>query len=329
MTFHPCYLGGGFGRRSMSDYVVEAVHLSRAVRRPVKLIWTREDDVQYGAFRPQSLQRMTGGVDADGDLTAWTHCVVGDGGGLLSSGIGIPHYDIPNQRIESRGVRHGVRTKHWRSVGHGPQQVRHRGLHRRRRPRRIHRPLPVPAHAPAGRAARRGRPRRGRRDGRLGRESAERTRAGGSPSRNEAGSLAAGVAEISVDETSGRIRVHRFWCAVDGGIIVQPDNARAQLEGGIVTGLSSALFERVTVRDGRVEQSNYHDYSILRMSDMPEIDVRFIPSHEPPMGLGESGTPLGAARGRERLRGPDGTAASAHAVFPGARAGGAGGVSGP
>ncbi len=103
VTFHPCYLGGGFGRRSMSDYVVEAVHLSRAVRRPVKLIWTREDDVQYGAFRPQSLQRMTGGVDADGDLTAWTHCVVGDGGGLLSSGIEIPHYGVPNQHIESRG----------------------------------------------------------------------------------------------------------------------------------------------------------------------------------------------------------------------------------
>ena len=293
VTFHPCYLGGGFGRRSMSDYVVEAVHLSRAVRRPVKLIWTREDDVQYGAFRPQSLQRMTGGVDADGDLTAWTHCVVGDGGGLLSSGIEIPHYAVPNQRIESRGISHGVRTKHWRSVGHGPNKFAIEAFiddiargesidpYRFRRTLLRDAPRAVAVLDEVAEMAGWG-------------ESPPSGRARGIAFAERSGSLAAGVAEISVDETSGRIRVHRFWCAVDGGIIVQPDNARAQIEGGIVTGLSSALFERVTVREGRVEQSNYHDYSILRMSDMPEIDVRFIPSREPPMGLGESGTPLAA-----------------------------------
>ena len=293
VTFHPCYLGGGLGRRTMNDYIVEAVHLSREVRRPVKLMWTREDDLQYGAFRPMSLQRLTAGVDANGNLTAWTHTVVGDGRGLLASGIGIQYYDIPNQRMEMRGATHGVRTKHWRAVGHGPNKFAIEGFIddiargesidpvelRRTLLRDSPRAVAVLDEAaemagwggdlPSGRAQ--------------GIAFVERS-----------GSLAAGVAEISVDEESGRIRVHRFWCAVDGGIIVQPLNARAQIEGGIVNGLSSALFERVTLRDGRVEQSNFNDYSILRMSDMPDIDVRFIPSGEPPMGLGEPGVPVAA-----------------------------------
>ena len=293
VTFHPCYLGGGLGRRTMADYIVEAVQLSRSVRRPVKLIWTREDDLQYGAFRPMSLQRLTGGVDAAGGLTAWTHTVVGDGRGLLASGVSIPYYDIPNQRIEMRGDSHGVRTKHWRAVGHGPNKfaieafiddiARGEGIDpvelRRKLLRGIPRAVAVldevaemadwDGEPPAGRAR--------------GVAFVERS-----------GTLAAGVAEISLDEESGSIRVHRFWCAADGGIVVQPRNARAQIEGGIVNGLSTALFERLTVRDGRVEQSNFHDYSILRMSDMPDIEVRFLPSDEPPMGLGEPGVPVAA-----------------------------------
>jgi isoquinoline 1-oxidoreductase beta subunit len=106
------------------------------------------------------------------------------------------------------------------------------------------------------------------------------------------GSLAAGVAEISVGRETGKIRVHKFWCAVDGGIIIQPNNAEAQIEGGLVTGLSSVLFERITLKDGKVEQSNYNDYHVLRMSDMPEVEVRFIESFESPEGLGEPSTPL-------------------------------------
>ena len=198
-----------------------------------------------------------------------------------------------NQRIESRGVRHGVRTKHWRAVGHGPNMFAIEAFiddvargesidpYQFRRTLLRDAPRAVAVLDEVAEMAGWG-------------ESPPSGRARGIAFAERSGSLAAGVAEISVDETSGRIRVHRFWCAVDGGIIVQPDNARAQIEGGIVTGLSSALFERVTVRDGRVEQSNFHDYSILRMSDMPEIDVRFISSREPPMGLGEAGTPLAA-----------------------------------
>ncbi len=293
VAFHPCYLGGGLGRRTMADYIVEAVQLSRSVRRPVKLIWTREDDLQYGAFRPMSLQRLTAGVDDNGNPVAWTHTVVGDGRGLLASGISIQYYDIPNQRIEMRGASHGVRTKHWRAVGHGPNKfaieafvddiARGEGID----PVELRRTLlggsPRAVAVLDEVAAMSG----------WGDEPPS-GRARGVAFVERSGTLAAGVAEVSVDETSGRIRVHRFWCAADGGTIVQPRNARAQIEGGIVNGLSTALFERLTLRDGRVEQSNFHDYPILRMSDMPEIDVRLLPSRELPMGMGEPGVPVAA-----------------------------------
>ena len=99
----------------MSDFIVEAADLSKAVRNPVKLIWSREDDIQYGAFRPMCLQRLDAGMDADGNLIAWQHSIIGDGRRLLSSGAKIPYYDIPNQHIEIIGLNHGVRLKHWRA----------------------------------------------------------------------------------------------------------------------------------------------------------------------------------------------------------------------
>ncbi len=291
VTLHPCYLGGGFGRRSNSDYVVEAVHLSKAIRRPVKLIWTRQDDLQYGQYRPMNLQRLEAGVDEEGMIKAWTHCIVGDGGGLLTSGAENEFYDIPNQAIELCSVDTGVRLKHWRAVGHGfnkyaieafideiatdwsidPYEYRRRLMRNAPRARAV-------LDAVAEMSDWGGTPPEGR--------------ARGMAFGERSGSLAAGVAEISLDRQTGKIRVHRFWCAVDGGIIVQPDNAEAQIEGGIVTGLSSVLFERVTLKDGKVQQSNYDDYPILRMSDMPEVEVRFIESYENPEGLGEPGVPV-------------------------------------
>ena len=119
VTLHPCYLGGGFGRRSDNDWVIEATQLAAAIRKPVKLIWSREDDLQYGKFRPMCLQRLEAGVDDDGSLTSWSHCAVGDGASLISTGVQIPFYDVPNQNIERCTVSHGVRLKHWRAVGHG------------------------------------------------------------------------------------------------------------------------------------------------------------------------------------------------------------------
>ena len=294
VILHPCYLGGGFGRRSTSDYVLEAVHLSKAVKRPVKLIWTREDDLQYGMYRPMNLQRLEAGVDDEGNIVAWTHCVVGDGGGLLTSGIRNEFYDLPNQSIELCSVGTGLRLKHWRAVGHGfnkfaieafiddiardlsndPYEYRRRLMHEHPRALAV---LDAVAEMSDWSGV-----------------SLE-GRAKGIAFGERSGALAAGVAEISVDASSGKIRVHRFWCAVDAGIIIQPDNAVAQIEGGLAYGLSSALYERITIKDGVAEQSNYHDYPVFRMSDMPEVFVEFVESTEKPEGLGEASTPLAGA----------------------------------
>ena len=118
VDFHQCYMGGGFGRRSLGDYAAECALIAKEVRRPVKLIWTREEDIAQGMFRPQSFQCLEAATDASGKVTGWKHCVVGDGEFLLITGIKIPYYGVPNQYIERRGVSHGIKLKHWRAVGH-------------------------------------------------------------------------------------------------------------------------------------------------------------------------------------------------------------------
>src|SRR5256886_17082305 len=123
VTFHQCYMGGGFGRRSIGDYAAECARIAKAVGRPVKLIWTREEDIAQGMFRPQSFQCLEAATDASGKVTGWKHCVVGDGGVLLHTGIKPLYYDIPNQHIERRGVSHGIRLKHWRAGGRALKTV--------------------------------------------------------------------------------------------------------------------------------------------------------------------------------------------------------------
>ena len=291
VTLHQCYMGGGFGRRSLGDYAAEAARIAREVKRPVKLVWTRDEDMQHGMFRPQSFQCLEAAQDKDGKVTGWSHCVVGDGGVLLQTGIRPHYYQIPNQHIESRGTPHGVRLKHWRAVGHVfnvfaiesfvDQMAADAGMDPIRF--RLERMSPTPkaravfekvaamsdwtAPRPQGRA--------------LGVSVSERS-----------GSLGAGVAEVSIDRASGKIRVHRTWLAVDGGTVVQPEMARANVESGILYGLSSVLHERLTIKQGAVQQSNFHDYHLLRMSDIPEsMEVAFVERDTPPTGLGEIGNP--------------------------------------
>jgi len=296
VTFHQCYMGGGFGRRSLGDYAAEAARIAREARRPVKLVWTREEDMAHGMFRPQSFQCLEAALDKDGKVAGWQHCVVGDGGAaLLATGIRIPYYEVPNQHIEARVVPHGVRLKHWRAVGHvfnvfaiesfvdemaadqsmDPVDFRFQRMSITPRARAVFEKAVQmsdwKAPRPAGRA--------------LGISISERSR-----------SLGAGVAEISLDRATGRIRVHKVWVAVDGGLVVQPDAAKANVESGIVYGLSSVLHERITVKDGVVEQSNFHDYHVERMSDMPdEMHVEFVDRDAAPSGLGEIGNPWVAA----------------------------------
>ena len=293
---HQCYMGGGFGRRSIGDYASEAALVAREIKKPVKLLWTREEDVGNGMFRPQSFQCLEGAMDKDGKVTGWQHCVVGDGGAqLLVGGMKIPYYGIENQHLELRGVSHGVKLKHWRGVAHvfnvfaiesfvdemaaaqnmDPLEFRLKNMALPERTRAVFEKVAQmsdwKAKRPEGRA--------------LGLSISERS-----------GSLGAGVAEISLDKTTGKIRVHKTWLAVDGGLIVQPDAAKGNIESGILYGMSSVLFERITVKDGVVEQSNFHDYHVVRMEDTPEeIHIEFLQNDKPPQGLGEIGNPWIAA----------------------------------
>jgi isoquinoline 1-oxidoreductase beta subunit len=292
VEFHQCYMGGGFGRRSLGDYAAECARIAKEVRRPVKLIWTREEDIAQGMFRPQSFQCLEAATDASGKVTGWKHCVVGDGEFLLITGIKIPYYGVPNQAIERRGVSHGIKLKHWRAVGHvfntfaiesvvdemaadqgmDPIAFRFERMGATPKARRVFEALARMADYKAARP-----------DGRaLGISITERS-----------GSLGAGAVEISLDRASGKIRVHKVWTAIDGGLIVQPAAAKANVESGIIYGLSAVLHERVTIRDGAVEQSNFHDYNVMRMSDLPEeMHVEFVDVDTRPTGLGEIGVPF-------------------------------------
>jgi isoquinoline 1-oxidoreductase beta subunit len=295
VTLHQCYMGGGFGRRSLGDYSAEAALIAKAAKRPVKLVWTREEDMQYGMFRPQSFQCLQAATDKDGKVTGWSHCVVGDGGVLLQTGIRIPYYQVPNQFIEARGTSHGVRLKHWRAVGHVfnvfaiESFVDQMALDAKMDPIafRMERMAATPrARAVFEKVAQMSDWKAPRPEGRaLGVSISERS-----------GSLGAGVAEVSIDKSSGKIRVHKAWVAVDGGLVVQPEMARANIESGILHGLSSVLHERLTIKGGEVQQSNFHDYHLLHMSDVPELmQVEFVERDAPPSGLGEIGNPWVAA----------------------------------
>ena len=290
---HQQYLGGGFGRRSVADYSIEAAFVARATGLPVKLLWTREEDIGYGMFRPQNLQCVEAALDNDGAVTGWRHCVVGDGGGLIYSGIDIDaYYGVPNQQIETRGASHGIRLKHWRAVAHpfnlfaieslvdemavdagvDPFTFRRERLSMTPKARALFDAVEKMSdwHAPRpeGRA--------------LGLSVSERS-----------GSLGAGVVEISLNRDSGAIRVHKVWIAVDGGTIVKPDMSRANVESGVIYGISSVLKERVSVKGGAVQQSNFNDYQVLRMADAPEeIHVEFLKRDSKPTGIGEIGNPF-------------------------------------
>lgn len=291
---HQCYLGGGFGRRSLADYAVEAALLAREAKRPVKLVWTREEDIAHGMFRPMTFQCLEAAIDSSGKVIGWNHCAVGDDGGvgLVAGGMRTSsYYALPNQHLELRNVDQGIRIKHWRAVAHNfnlfaiesmvdemaadqgvdPIEFRFQRMSITPKARRC-----------VETAAKMSEWTTQRPEGHvLGFAMSERS-----------GSLGACVVEASLDRRVGAIRVHKVWVVADGGIIVQPEASKANVESGIVYGLSSALHERITVRDGVVEQSNFDDYSVMRMSDMPEeMHVSFIDSDGHPTGLGEISNP--------------------------------------
>jgi isoquinoline 1-oxidoreductase subunit beta len=301
-------LGGGFGRRGHRDeeFVVDAVLLSKEARRPVKVLWTRGDDVRNGRFRPITAHHVRAGLDTSGKLVAWHHRVAGDRVGpfqdmdlyelggrkdyVLMAGVDLESYDIPHQWSELLYRDTGVRTSSLRGVGYAASTfVAETFLDEIARKRAID---PVQFRLELLRSSPRGR---------KVVETVARMAAWGRRREGRAlglafvdmvGSLAAGIAEVSLDRPIGQITVHDFWCAADCGVQIQPDNIVAQLEGGIVYGLGLAVLERITVKDGIVEQTNFSDYRVPRMRETPAMHVELIPSDDHPVGVGQTSTPL-------------------------------------
>jgi isoquinoline 1-oxidoreductase subunit beta len=302
-------LGGGFGRRSQITVVHDAVRLSKAAGKPVKLVWSREDDVGHGKFRPSTVQYIEAGLDANGKIVAWHHRVVAESavrfmmaarGGtpprsdqIVMKGTPIPMYDIPNKLAEHVVQDGRARLAPLRGVGNAPNAfaiesfLDEIALATNKDPLALR--LELCAQSP--RAAH------------LARVVAEmsdwtRKRDGrgiGLAIMEKDDTLAAGVAEVSVDRATGKIKVHNFWAAIDAGIAVQPANVAAQTEGGIIWALGHVLREQITIKNGQVQQSNFTDYEVMRMSDLPNIEVKVVSTDNKPTGAGEDGAPLVAA----------------------------------
>jgi isoquinoline 1-oxidoreductase beta subunit len=302
VTIHNHLLGGGFGRKLEADMAYDAARIAKQVDGPVKVTWSREEDIRHDMFRPAYLNSLAARLES-GRIVAWKHKVSGSSimarwlppafqKGVDPDGVDsaqdIP-YDIPNLRVEfNREEPPGVRTAFWRGVGPnnnvfaiesfidelarkvGKDPIAFRRAHLEKTPRLRNAldlvmkesgwntPLP---------------PRCGR----------------GVQVQTAFASFIATVVECEVDE-SGEIELRRVTTAVDTGLAVNPDTIVAQLQGGLVFGLTAALHGEITLKKGRVQQSNFHDYRMLRINEMPTIDVHLIKSGEAPGGIGETGT---------------------------------------
>ena len=308
VRLHTTFLGGGFGRRAnpASDFVAEAVHVAKASGKTVKVVWTREDDVHGGYYRPMWLSSLRATLGKDGLPTAWHHTLVGQSiiagtpfaAAMIKDGIDAtsvegaansPYLDaIADHRVELHSPTSPVTVLWWRSVGHSHTAfvvesfIDELARAAKQDPLAYRRALLAkhPAHlAVLNLAAEKfgwGKP-------------LPKGHAAGLAVHESFGSIVAEVAEVSVKD--GRPRVHRVVCAVDCGSVVNPDGVVAQMESGIVYGLSAALHGAITLKDGRVEQSNFHDYPALRLADMPRVEVHLAPSGRAMGGAGEPGTP--------------------------------------
>lgn len=303
------FMGGGFGRRGGVDYVHETVEVAQATPNiPVKLTWTREDDMQHDTYRPAAYVKFSGALDADGwptALLANMACPSFGNGTADGSGFGGPggngrpdgvaveglsdfEYAIPNVLVDWRRANAGIPTSYWRSVGYSqntffcecfldelaaaggkdPVEVRRRLL--------ANSPRLLAVLNQAAEKANWGKPAAGRFQG--------------VAAVNHIGSYFAMVAEISMEK--GKVRVQRVVCAADCGPVVNPLIVRQQLESGIVYGLSAALTGAITIDRGRVVQNNFNDYQVLRINDMPQVEVYATPTDNPPGGIGEGSVPM-------------------------------------
>lgn len=310
VKFNGMLLGGGFGRRGNRDveFVVDSALMAKAAGKPVKVMWTREDDVHNGRFRPLYVNRIRAGLDSKGRITGWHHRVVSDRvlafmdpvrykdakgrDNIAMRGTELPTYDIAHRLAEGLQQDTGMRTAPLRAIGVGqnsfanevfidelavklgadPVEFRIRQLAGTPRAQRAKHAIEEVA-----RMADWGRKRQGR--------------GLGVAYLDYSGTQVAGIAEVSLAR-DGRIRVHDFWCVIDAGVAVQPDNIIAQTESSIVYGLGLALTERIDIVDGAVKQSNFYDYHVPRMRDIPNIHIKLVQTRNHPTGAGQMATPL-------------------------------------
>lgn len=308
VKIHTQFLGGGFGRRANphSDFVAEAVHVAKAVNKPVKIVWTREDDIHGGYYRPMWLSRFSAALGSDGKPSAWSHTIVGQS---ISAGTPFEKFTvkngidsasvegaadspylaaIPAHRVDLHTPKTPIPTLWWRSVGHSHtgfvmesfvDELAHAA---KTDPLEYHRKL-LPVDSRNLRAL----------------ELAAKEFGWGKPlpdghaaglaAHESFGSHVAQIAEVSVE--NGKIRVHRVVCAIDCGPVVNPLTIEAQMQSAIVFGLSAALHGEITFADGKVEQSNFNDYKVLRLNEMPTVEVHIVPSTDKMGGVGEPGLP--------------------------------------
>jgi isoquinoline 1-oxidoreductase subunit beta len=322
ITVHTTLMGGGFGRRYMGDFVMEAAQISKVTGKPVMVLWTREDDMQHDFYRPASYHHFSGALDDKGQLAAWKHFQTSTSIEAMWSPKGeeqpeksefataafIP-YQTPNYRVEYTLAKSGVPRAWWRSVEHStsgfvvecfvdelaaaagadPLEFRLRLIGDDRK-------------IPDFTNPKEGKPLDTARLKGVLKLAAEKAK-WGSPlpngvSRGIAGyfsfdTYTAAVAEVSVK--NGSPKVHRLIYAVDCGRPVNPDGIRAQVEGAAIYGLSAALHDAITIQGGRVVQSNFNDYQMPRIADAPKTEIHIVESKEEPTGIGEPGLPVVAA----------------------------------
>jgi len=308
VKIHTLFLGGGFGRRAnpAADFVSEAVQVAKAAGVPVKTVWSREDDVHGGYYRPMYLHQAKVGVSADGSPVAWEHVTVGQSimlgtpfeAFMIKNGVDATSVEgiadspylknIPNYHVSLHTVKASIPVLWWRSVGHSHSafvmeslidELAHAAnkdpLDYRRELLKGH-PRHLAALNLAAEKAEWGKP-------------LPKGVYRGIAVHESFGSFVAQVAEVSVNQ--GEVKVHRMVCAIDCGLAVNPDSLKAQMESSISFGLGAAMQSEITFKEGKVQQSNFHDYLVLRMKDMPKVDVHIVPSTEKMGGVGEPGLP--------------------------------------
>ena len=322
---HNAFMGGGFGRRAFSSHVIEATQLARITKRPIKLVWSREEDIQNGAYRPASLMKMKVGVNQDGKISAWSAKRVGANimpdtietvmptelptaipNGLIDVAANLTRmyfnrfevdhagieglyedYDVANRVVHHVNKNHGLPLTYWRSVGHSFTAFATESLIDELAEKANIDALEFRLNNTQAN------PRLNKVIELVAEQMNQTTLADGHffgfAAHTSFSSYVAQAAEVSIE--GGQIRVHKVICAVDCGQVVNPDIVRAQMEGAIMFGLTAALFGELEIENGAIKQSNFHDYPILRMNQAPAVDVIITESDEAPSGVGEPGVP--------------------------------------